>query len=211
MLDLFTTASSIPCGLPVARSPSALNRRRLQRRHRQWAQQRTDRLFFAVVPDPETAARIGSVARHLRISHGLNGKPLEAGHFHVALCPIAEDFGPPPAELIEKLSERASRVVMPSFRVSFDYAMSFKNGALVLRGDENLIGLEVLQQRLSDALDGRPQPARRFTPHVTLLRDGYHVPEQVIEPIEWTVREMVLVQSPFGRTTPRHVVRIPLG
>jgi 2'-5' RNA ligase len=113
--------------------------------------------------------------------------------------------------LINKLAERAARVVMPAFRVSFDYAMSFKNGALVLRGDDNLIGLEILHQRLNDALDDRPRPARRFTPHVTLLRDAHRVPEQEIEPIEWTVREIVLVHSLIGRTIHRHVVRLPLG
>jgi 2'-5' RNA ligase len=96
---------------------------------------------------------------------------------------------------------------MPSFRVCFDRAESFKNGALVLRGDDGTIGLEILRQRLSDALDGQPRTARAFTPHVTLLRDSHRVPEQRIEPIEWTVREIVLVHSLLGRTTHRHIAR----
>jgi 2'-5' RNA ligase len=37
------------------------------------------------------------------------------------------------------------------------------------------------------------------------------VPEQAIEPIEWTVREIVLVHSLLGRTTHRHVARLPLA
>ena len=96
---------------------------------------------------------------------------------------------------------------MPSFRVAFDRAESFKNGALVLRGADGVIGLDVLHQRLSDALDGQPQPARRFTPHLTLLRDRYRVSERPIEPIEWTVREIVLVHSLLGRTEHRHLAR----
>jgi len=104
----------------------------------------------------------------------------------------------------------ATAVAMPSFRVCFDRAESFKNGALVLRGADGTIGLDVLQQRLSDALDGEPHRARSYTPHVTLLRDNHRVPEQRIEPIEWTVREVVLVHSLLGRTTHRHVARWPL-
>ncbi|MGE5152361.1 MAG: 2'-5' RNA ligase family protein, partial [Rhodospirillaceae bacterium] len=69
------------------------------------------------------------------------------------------------------------------------------------------IGLDVLQQRLRDALDDTPRKARSFTPHVTLLRDGQRVPEQRIEPIEWTVREIVLVHSLLGRAAHRHVAR----
>jgi 2'-5' RNA ligase len=183
---------------------------RQRRRHRALVHRPTDRFFLAVLPDPEAADRIANLARHLRISHGLTGRPLEAGHFHVTIRHLG-DYAETPAKLIERATERASQVVMPSFRVGFDRAESFRNGALVLRGDESLIGLEVLQQRLSDAFDGRPQRARQFTPHVTLLRDQHQIAEQEIEPIEWTVREIVLVHSLLGRTTHRHVARLPLG
>lgn len=81
----------------------------------------------------------------------------------------------------------------------------------MLRGDDGTIGLDILQQRLSDVLDGQPGKARPFTPHVILLRDNYRVPEQRIEPIEWTVREVVLVHSLLGRTTHRHLARWSLG
>jgi 2'-5' RNA ligase len=186
--------------------PPALMMRRLRRRQQALLGKPTDRLFLAVLPDPETATRIAETARHLRISHGLVGKPLRSEHFHVTLCGIEEGAGLSAAR-IQSVKERVARVVMPSFRVGFDRAESFRNGALVLRGDDGIIGLEILQQRLSDALDGQPRKARRFTPHVTLLRDGYLVPEQRIEPIEWTVREVVLVHSLIGRTTHRHIVR----
>jgi RNA 2',3'-cyclic 3'-phosphodiesterase len=80
-----------------------------------------------------------------------------------------------------------------------------------LRGDESLIGLEILQQRLSDSLDGRPQRARAFTPHMTLLRDAHRVPDHDIEPIEWQVQDVVLVHSLLGKTTHRHLARVPLA
>jgi 2'-5' RNA ligase len=184
--------------------------RRLRRRQEALADRPRDRLFLAVLPDAETSARIAETARHLRISHGLAGKPLRPEHFLVTLRGI-EGSGGLSLDRIETVKERVARVVMPSFRVGFDRAESFKNGALVLRGEDGVIGLEILQQRLSDAFDGRPRKARPFTPHVTLLRDGHRVPEQRIEPIEWTVREVVLVHSLIGRTTHRHIARWTLG
>jgi 2'-5' RNA ligase len=189
--------------------PPALMIRRLRRRHEALAGRPTDRLFLAVVPDAETADRIAQIARHLRISHGLSGRPLHPEHLHVTLCHIETGIGFTPG-VVDSVKACATAVAMPSFRVCFDRAESFKNGALVLRGDDGTIGLDVLQQRLSDALDGEPHRARSYTPHVTLLRDNHRVPEQRIEPIEWTVREVVLVHSLLGRTTHRHVARWPL-
>ena len=198
-----------------SRAPSQLAIRRLHQRHAGMARatgrrQATDRLFFAVRPDEETAAQIVERAQRWRAAHNLTGKPLEAGHVHVTLCHVGNAAGPPRPELIAALTERAAGVTMPAFRVEFDRVMSFRNGAFVLCGDDSAIGLEILQQRLSDVLDASPRPARRFVPHVTLLRDGRHVAEQPIERIGWTVREVVLVHSLLGQTIHRHVARVPL-
>ena len=190
--------------------PPALMLRRLRRRQEALLGRPTDRLFLAVLPDADTAARIARTARHLRISHDLVGRPLQPEHFHVTLCSVDAGFGLS-RERIDRVKERMAQVTMPAFRVGFDRAESFRNGALVLRGEDGVIGLEVLHQRLSDVFDGSARPARRFTPHVTVLRGGYRVPEQRIEPIEWTVRELVLVHSAIGRTTPRHVARWALA
>lgn len=198
----------------IGRNPlSILSAQRLQRRHGQIGPRRsspTDRLFFAVLPDADTADDIADRARRLRLSHGLTGKPLQKDHFHVPLFHAGDGLGFA-AELVEALAERAAKVVMPAFRVAFDRVMSFRNGALVLSGDDSVIGLEVLQQRLSDVLDGRPRPARSFTPHLTLLRDSQQIAAHPIEPISWTVREVVLVHSTHGRTSHRYLARLPLA
>lgn len=202
-------------GLPDFGGPSVLGARRAQRfnerisraNHRQDA---TDRLFLAVVPPADVAARIADLARRLKVGHELNGKPLETEHFHVTLCPIVQGVGLP-SGLVSQVTECAAAVPMPAFKVAFDRVMSFRNGAFVLCGDESVIGLEVLQQRLSDALDFRPDRARHYKPHVTLLRDSHIVPEHDIEPIEWTVNEITLVHSLLGKTTHRHLARLPLG
>lgn len=197
------------------RGLSQLGMRRLRQRHAGIARTTprrlaTDRLFFAVRPDQETAAEISERTKLWRTEHGLTGRPLKPEHLHVTLFHVGDATGTPSAELIEALAERVAAVEMPAFRVEFDRVMSFSNGAFVLGGDESLIGLEVLQQRLSDALDPSPRPARRFVPHVTLLRDNRHIAEQSIERIGWTAREVVLVHSLLGQTTHRDLVRLPL-
>jgi 2'-5' RNA ligase len=170
---------------------SLLSTRRLQHRHRQFVRPRerpTERLFLAVLPDPETAARIADLAQRLRADYRLVGQPLRPDHFHVTLHHVGDDLKPPTAAVVDTVMDRLSSVAMPSFQVAFDRAGSLRNGAFVLHGDESLIGLEVLQQRVSDALDARPHSARPFTPHVTLLRDGRRVEEHKIEPLAWSVK-----------------------
>ncbi len=218
-MDL-SIASSFDTFRPAYRPPSFLQNRRLQRVHERLALPRqvrraaTDRLFLAVVPPPDVAAHIGDLARRLRIGHELGGKPLAPEQFHVTLCHLGDgiglvpDLAPDPAAMA---AERAAAVAMPAFRVAFDRVMSFRNGAFVLCGDDSVIGLEVLQQRLSDALDGSPRPARPFTPHMTLLRDSHLVPEHAIEPIGWEVRDLVVMHSLLGKTRHRHLARVPLG
>ncbi|MBS0538041.1 MAG: 2'-5' RNA ligase family protein [Proteobacteria bacterium] len=170
----------------------------------------TDRLFLAVVPPGDVAQRIGDLARRLKTGHELNGRPLETDHFHVTLCHLGDGVGLP-ADRVAMATERAAALTMPRFKVAFDRVMSFRNGAFVLCGEDGTIGLEVLQQRLSDALDDSPRVARPFTPHVTLLRDSHIVPGHDIEPISWEVRDVVLVHSLLGKRTHRHLARVPLG
>jgi 2'-5' RNA ligase len=213
-IDMFQSRPGLPG--PSNRSFSRLSARRLGRHHARLVPAKarppaTDRLFFAVLPDADTAAQIAENAARWRADHGLRGKPLKAEHLHVTLCHVGDYDEAPTPEFMGALAERAATLVMPAFRAEFDHVMSFKNGAFVLTGDESTIGLEILQQRLSDALDPTPRPARRFTPHLTLLRDGRHVAEQAVERIGWTAREVVLVHSLLGQTTHRHVARIPLS
>ncbi|MCC8428029.1 2'-5' RNA ligase family protein [Reyranella aquatilis] len=202
---------------PALRPEQGLSRLavdRLRRRHaslRRTGPRFTDRLFFAALPDAETAERIAERAAAWRARYGLTGRLLKAGYFHVTLSTVHECHRLPDAEEIDGWMARAGGLSMPSFQVGFDRLMSFANGALVLTGDDSTVGLEVLQQRLCDSLDDTPRPARRYTPHVTLLYDGRHIEAEPVEPIAWTVREVVLVHSRVGQTTHRHIARIPLG
>jgi 2'-5' RNA ligase len=172
----------------------------------------TDRLFFAVIPDERTVVTIAALRRRLLEETGISGKEVLPKHLHVTLWHVGDSYEPPTPDVIAVLVRRAGYVEMPSFRISFTRAQSFSGGALVLTGDRGVAGLESLSTKLRDVLV-RPgvKKERPFMPHMTLLRSETILPMRDIAPITWTAREIVLVHSLLGRTTHRHLARLPLG
>jgi RNA 2',3'-cyclic 3'-phosphodiesterase len=165
----------------------------------------TDRLFFAIFPSADIAERIAQLAQQLRAKHGLKGKLLATGRFHVTLHHLGDFVGLPQA-IVATACEAAASVAMPPFDVAFDRAMSFNrpsNRPFVLRGGAGLAALMPFQQALSTALNhaglGDGKANAHFTPHVTLLYDDRDVAEQAIEPITWAVNEFVLMRSLIGK------------
>ncbi len=176
----------------------------------------TDRLFFAIFPSADAATRIEQLALQLRGEHGLKGKLLATGRFHVTLHHLG-DFVGLPQGVVAAACEAAASVAMPPFEVTFDRVMSFtrpSNRPFVLRGGDGLAALMPFQQALSTALNhaglGGGKANAHFTPHVTLLYDDRSVAEQAIEPITWTVHEFVLVRSLIGRSQHIPLARWPL-
>lgn len=169
----------------------------------------TDRLFFGIIPDATAAARIADVAGALRARHRLAGKPLLTERFHITVSHL-DDFAGLPERVIAAALDAGASVKASPFEVVFDRAASFQNRSdnkpFVLLGGDGLAPLRSFQQTLSMAMArvglGR-YVERSFTPHVTLLYDGSLVPEEPVEPIRWTVRELVLVHSLLGQT--KHV------
>jgi 2'-5' RNA ligase len=169
----------------------------------------TDRLFFAIFPDAQTADRIARLAMALRGEHGLQGQPLKTERFHITLHHLGDHAGVP-RDIVASASQAAEALRQAPFDLCFDQAMSFsgKPGKrpFVLRGGDGLTGLIAFQQALGAAMTkvglGR-WVDQRFTPHVTLLYDAHGVAEQAVEPITWTASRFVLVHSLLGQT--RHV------
>ena len=169
---------------------------------------RTDRLFFALLPSAEALARIERLARELRELHGLRGRALGAGRFHITLHLIG-DFPGVPQQVVVLASRIAASAAagLTPFRLGFDRVASFRrprNMPLVLRGSEDLLGgVAHLAQTLGTAMAEQGlghAPGPGYTPHLTLLYDDCHVPDTRIEPISWTARELVLVRSLLGRS-----------
>lgn len=170
---------------------------------------RTDRLFFAVFPDAETADRIAELAASLRADLGLTGRPLRADRLHVTINHL-DDFSGVPERVVAAASQAAAAVKAAPFEAAFDRAASFQSRRdhkpFVLQGGAALAPLLAFQKALGlemakAGLGGYVEKA--FTPHVTLLYDARVAPETSVEPVRWTVRELVLVHSLLGQT--RHV------
>ena len=171
----------------------------------------TDRLFFAVCPDAAAAKRIAVVAQKLRADCGLSAKPFVAKRLHVSLHHLG-DYAGVPSEVVAKAREAAGSLGEDVFDVRFDRAGSFMGGRrklpLVLRGGNSIIPLIAFQHALGEEMKraglGR-WVSSRYTPHVTLLYDNLYVEARDVEPIEWTVREFVLIHSVPGRTKHIHL------
>jgi len=177
----------------------------------------TDRLLFAIFPDPVTAARIARLAQSLIDEHRFKRRPLAAERLHVTLHHLGDYHGLP-QDLVAAAMEAAAAVAMPSFDAKFDRVASFRgrpgNQPLVLRGSDGLAALAAFQQALGAAMTqaglGR-RVDRQFTPHVTLLYNDRGFIEQAIEPIAWTAREFVLLHSLLGQTRHIPLARWPLS
>ena len=180
------------------------------------APQPTDRLFFAIFPDVDAAARIARLAQHLRGEHGLKGRPLATERFHVTLHHLGDYVGLP-QDIVAAAGEAAAAVTIPPFEVAFDRAVSFFGGPrsrpFVLRGGGGVAALKAFQQALGTAMKkaGLGRWAElHYTPHVTLLYDDCCVTEQAVETVGWTAHEFVLVHSLLGRTRHVPLARWPL-
>ena len=165
----------------------------------------TDRLFFAVFPDPATAAGIAERAERLRASHQLSGRPLAPDRFHITLHHLGDHAGVR-RDIVTMASEAAETLTTPRFAVTFDRVASFHNGGnnpLVLQGGEGLEALKSFQRDLGLAMAraglGRLVD-KAFTPHVTLLYDRGLVVEEPVAPVTWTVGGFTLIHSLLGRT-----------
>lgn len=163
-----------------------------------------ERLFLAVFPDMTAAERITALGWSLRETHTLQGKLQELSRLHVSLHCLGNYAGLRQS-VVTAAIEAATAIAMPPFYVLFDRAGSFRgrpgNRPYVLMGGEGIVGLRVLHGLLGTTLQRvglwrwfEPQ----YLPHITLLYDGHGVADHPVEPIGWTVREVVLVRSLHG-------------
>ena len=178
----------------------------------------TDRLFFAIFPDTPTAARIAQFAQYLRTEHGLKGRPLETGRFHITLHHLG-DYSGLRQDIVETAIKAAATVVAAPFEVALDRTLSFStrggNRPFVLRGSDGVVALTAFQRTLGAALDraglGGSRTKPQYTPHVTLLYDDALIAERPCDAVAWRVREFVLVHSLLGRTVHLPLARWPLS
>lgn len=176
----------------------------------------TDRLFFAIRPDADAAARIAELGHALRDSHGLKGAPLELERLHITLYFLG-DFAGLPAGVVAEAEKAAASLKRAPLELVFDRVVSFtgrERRPLVLVGGEGLHELRAFRASLASAMlrVGLKDPSsQKFEPHVTLLYDQRAVPIQPIESLRWRAHEFVLVRSLLGQSRHEVLARWPLN
>jgi 2'-5' RNA ligase len=184
------------------------------RPRRKFGPSQKDRIFFAALPDKETAARIHALAETLKQANKFDGNLILPEHLHVTLFHLG-DWASLPEEIVRLAKEAAALVDVPAFDVTFQRSESFRNSTgiypFVLTGDETQwralhAGLGGALKRVG--LGGATQGA--FKPHITLTRDRLRATPNPLAPIRWTVKDFVLIHSLLGKTTHIHLGRWPL-
>ena len=184
------------------------------RARRKFGPSQKERIFFAVLPDEKTAARIHTLAEDQKSEKGLTANLILPEHLHVTLFHLG-DWAMLPEEIVNIALGAASQVNVPAFEVAFGRAESFRNSTgvfpFVLTGRREQ--WQPLHAALGTALkDAGLGGATRgdFQPHITLAYDKLRVKPFAVDPVAWTVRDFALVHSQLGRTTHVHLGRWPL-
>jgi 2'-5' RNA ligase len=164
-------------------------------------------VFFAAYPDPAADERIAQLAGRLHGKLGLTGELQPPVRPHVTTLFLGY-YEERPARLRSAARNAVADFASPCFGVSLDRLACFaENRALVLCGDDGVAGFLAVQRALDTAMRRVGVKSRgRPTPHLTLLYHDRIDPKRVErlaigEPIRWTVREVVLVQSLVGDKT----------
>ncbi|MGH6909683.1 MAG: 2'-5' RNA ligase family protein [Phenylobacterium sp.] len=137
----------------------------------------------------------------LRQRHGLRGAVTPASRLHMSLNVVGTFRGPPTRSVMEKAASLADKVAVRGFHVTLNRVESWPSdpSPLVLLGDDG--GPELLHGAIHKALAAGTMAPRRepdVWPHVTLLWDKVQPPRELVDPIGWTAREFVLLDSPHG-------------
>jgi 2'-5' RNA ligase len=168
-----------------------------------------NKLLILAKPDEETAARIVYRADQLATYLGFRGRLVRPELLHFTLHPIGL-YSKVPQSIVDTIGECGNTVRMRRFTVSLNMVKNFhrKSGIplIVLCGDDGVFGLRRLHDTLDDALAKRIGSVRSlpFEPHMTLSYKAMRIPDMPIEPITFTIREFMLVNSVIGQG--RHVV-----
>ncbi|SUU91267.1 2'-5' RNA ligase [Aminobacter aminovorans] len=163
-----------------------------------------DRLMFRL--HPAQSAQMATVADHTRRSHGLSGKPRDAGQLHVSLVGL-HNGGEIDRTTVHDASAAAATVRVPAFELAFDRIASFHNREskpLVLLCGKGADKVVELERRIIDALNRAGLRLRRragLVPHCTVLYADRLVPETPLDrPIVVPITEFHLLhRSASGR------------
>ena len=154
---------------------------------------RVGRLFFAIWPEIQLADELNALGRQQRQQAG--GRQMRADTLHMTLAFLGDQ----PLERLPDLCVAAGRVHAECFDLRLDRVAGWRANRLCYAAPSFVPpALLLLAKQLRECLGaaGFTFDGKAFKPHVTLLRNLQAIPEeQVIQPIDWTAKEFLLMQS----------------
>lgn len=177
---------------------------------------RVHRLFFALLPDAATRARLAQTAAALRADHpGLRARWVSPARYHATLHFLG-DYALLRQDVVGAAVTAAGKLRMASFEWVLHEAASFqgRQPPCVLRSTGVPEPLQRLWQDLRRALvlagQGR-HVARSFTPHVTVAYShGAPLDITPVEPVTWSIERLALVHSVVGQPDYQVLAEWPL-
>lgn len=165
----------------------------------------TDRLFFALLPDPTAAQEIHRRARDVQHAYALQSGLIEPHRLHLSLQHLGNHAGLP-ASCVDAARRAASRIDFPAFDLCLDRVFTFTGRGREIRPLPCVMtaASDVSLQQLHGALGiamrdcGLVVQSRILTPHVTMFYDRTVIEGQVVEPVCFAVRDFVIVHSRIG-------------
>jgi 2'-5' RNA ligase len=170
-------------------------------------------LFFAIRPDADATDDVTRLMTSLHDDETMLGRPIDPDHLHVTLLCLGVFADQTPPSLLPTASVAVTTLRTDPIEVVFD-RVGGTRGPLLLRGSDGLAALRAFQQTLKVTLI--KAGLRRYVhsapePHVTLSYGSSDVPERPIDPISWTVRHFVLIESRLGKHQHVERGRWPIG
>jgi len=172
-------------------------------------------LYFMVKPEQHAAQAANALMTVLQSRYGLQGNAVTPDRQHVTLHSLGE-YDELPEDLVAQALRAGAAVELEPFDVEFDRALGWGSAAKLLAlgsGGWRARGMKGLQGAVAEAMVdvGLGRFVRSsFQPHVSLLYGDKPVPVEHIEPIGWTVSELLLVHSAVGLHEHRVLGRWPL-
>ena len=162
----------------------------------------SQRVFFALWPDPPARSRLGELSRVVVEDSG--GRGIAENLLHLTLAFLGEQS----ADRVAALKRVAASIEASGFLLALDELGAFRREGIAWLGASALPAeLVALHRQLSEALqaEGFATDRRAYAPHLTLARRVTRAQSRrLAEPVRWRVASFALVESEISRQGPRY-------
>lgn len=164
------------------------------------------RLFFAIRPSHEIQKELGTVAKKLAIKSG--GRNIKSENIHLTLLFLGETD----INKIDTICAAVKNIQINAFNMTIQKTLFWKTKQIISAQAENYPQeLFSLVDAIRNALNttGLMFDERTYKPHITLVRKAANpIPESLNKPIEWRVKQWLLLQS---KQTDQGIKYVALG